>query len=515
MMEGFLEWMLEASLLVLLILAIRKVFMGKIRYGVIYALWGLVLLRFLLPGNMIATPVSIENLFLAASNHIEEAGREIKEGWQGTGGILEQTSGMAVGNALEEKEDTDLGIGAVQGKSVTFTATADKTVKIPWKFLLPMIWAGVSPVLFSWFFLSNVRLLGKMRKRRVFYGKRGNIKIYLINGIQSPCLYGFFRPAIYLPFFTVRGDGRVSKEELGQIITHEFVHYRHGDHIWAMIRMLFVSAYWFNPFIWIASSCSKKDAELYCDETVIQILGEEKRFCYGEMLVRLAGRAEWGDFRYSMLLISRRGKEMERRIRAISGRRHYSKWVLIPLMAALCLAAGITCSAGMAPVVVKEATTGEVGHVVLDHHKEGGRKEAALQSGIEDALEQEEFVLADSPQKAFDEYLSIFTEAVNSGNADKLSQVLEPGSDIYLQQCRLVKNYHKRGIREKVKAYSVSIREISDGFVEVDSDEKIRVTYADGISKIVKQQYCYTCRLFKDEMGICGWIITDMQEILL
>ena len=35
MMEGFLEWMLEASLLVLLILAIRKVFMGKIRYGVI------------------------------------------------------------------------------------------------------------------------------------------------------------------------------------------------------------------------------------------------------------------------------------------------------------------------------------------------------------------------------------------------------------------------------------------------------------------------------------------------
>lgn len=206
---------------------------------------------------------------------------------------------------------------------------------------------------------------------------------------------------------------------------------------------------------------------------------------------------------------------MERRIRAISGRRHYSKWVLIPLMAALCLAAGITCSAGMAPVVVKEATTGEVGQVVLDHHKGGGRKEAALQSGIEDALEQEEFVLADSPQKAFDEYLSIFTEAVNSGNADKLSQVLEPGSDIYLQQCRLVKNYYKRGIREKVKAYSVSIREISDGFVEVDSDEKIRVTYADGISKIVKQQYCYTCRLYKDEMGICGWIITDMQEILL
>ena len=184
-------------------------------------------------------------------------------------------------------------------------------------------------------------------------------------------------------------------------------------------------------------------------------------------------------------------------------------------MAALCLAAGITCSAGMAPAVVKEATTGEVGHVVLDHHKEGGRKEAALQSGIEDALEQEEFVLADSPQKAFDEYLSIFTEAVNSGNADKLSQVLEPGSDIYLQQCRLVKNYHKRGIREKVKAYSVSIREISDGFVEVDSDEKIRVTYADGISQIVKPQYCYTCRLYKDEMGICGWIITDMQEILL
>lgn len=508
-MEGFLEWMLEASLLVFLILVIRKVFMGKIRYGIIYALWGLVLLRFLLPGNIIATPVSIENLFSAASGHIKEAGRNVEKA--GDRGVLEKDLGLAVGSAMEGAGDVDLGINAAQGKS--FTPAADKRGNIPWKLLLPVLWAAVSCVLFSWFILSNARLLGRMKKRRVFYGKRGNIKIYIVSGIHSPCLYGFIRPAIYLPSFAVLGDGRVSKEELGQIITHEYVHYRHGDHIWAMLRMFFVSAYWFNPFAWIASSCSKKDAELYCDETVIQILGEEKRFCYGEMLVRLAGKAEWGDFRYSMLLISRKGKEMERRIRAISGRRNYPKWALVPLMAALCLAAGITCSAGMAPAVVQEVAAEESGHAVLDNYKEGGRKEAAIQSGIEDTLEQEEFVLADTPEKAFDEYLSIFTEAVNSGNIDKLGQVLEPGSDIYLQQCRLVKNYYKRGIREKVRAYSVSTMEISDGCTEIDSDEKIRVTYADGSSKIVKQQYCYTCRLYTDEMGTFGWVITDMQEI--
>ena len=42
-MECFIEWMIESSLLILMILGIRKIFMGKIRYAGVYALWLVVL----------------------------------------------------------------------------------------------------------------------------------------------------------------------------------------------------------------------------------------------------------------------------------------------------------------------------------------------------------------------------------------------------------------------------------------------------------------------------------------
>ncbi len=118
---------------------------------------------------------------------------------------------------------------------------------------------------------------------------------------------------------------------------------------------------------------------------------------------------------------------------------------------------------------------------------------------------------ADTPEEAFDWYIKIFTSAVNTGNISKMDQVLAESREIYLQQCNLVKNYYKRGIREKVKGYSVSVREGENGCIEIDSKEKIKVSYADGKSKIVKQSYRYICE--QDIDGNDGWIITDMQEI--
>jgi len=580
MMEVFLEWMLEASLLVGMILVIRRIFMGKIRYRLIYALWGVVLLRFLVPINIIATPFSIENILSKTSLVWEKEDLTAREGHKNKQKILLEETGRGV--FLSEGSDRKVSgnrnkivpIGSEekegfreQGKTVMAPAAGkniEKTISIPWRRFLPVVWAVIFVLLFLWLFLSNIILLNKMKKNRILYGKKENIMIYAVGGIQNPCLYGFFRPSIYLPYSLVLEDmgEKISKEELEQMITHEFVHYKHKDHIWAMLRMLLVSVYWFNPFVWIAASCSKKDAELFCDETVIHLLGEEKRFCYGEMLVRLAGKPVWGDFRYSMLQMSRKGKEMERRIRAISKRRSYSKWMMIPLMAVLCMAIGITCSAGMDSVadqkqnVEKENTDNKknAGSDTIENmvqknstalkntgiwkdNTEESRYPYASLTRLEKALQEAGFhsvpfsqnaekgtvneednnvsasqnQWADTPEEAFDRYIKIFTSAVNTGNTGKMNQVLAKSRDIYLQQCNLVKNYYKRGIREKVKGYSVSVREGENGCIEIDSKEKIKVSYASGKSKIVKQSYRYTCE--QDIDGNHGWIITDMQEI--
>lgn len=703
-MEYFFEWILESSLLVLMILGIRKIFMGRIRYAGIYALWIVVLLRFMIPVNFISTPFSVGNIFSDAVSSWTpiEISEQNSEASASLGANPQQET------EIGEVSDTDSGIKEAGKKQIKYTKTQTeketlqqdtsqtqkgtfpafiKIKDINWRFIFGRGWLVISGILFLWLIMSNVCLIRKIKQNRIFYERRNKVNIYVASEIKNPCLYGFFKPAIYLPKALLSSDGgvRADQEELEQMITHEYVHYQHRDHIWAMLRMLLVSVYWFDPFLWLAVSYSKKDAELFCDETVIRLLGEEKRFSYGEMLVRLAGDTRWGDFRYSMMPMSRRGKEMEKRIRAISTRRTYSKWVLIPLVVTVSIAVGVTCSTGIGPLAKVEKATNkakeesvasgaalsstgegkrerdseqtvekqisiysdflnacaedtkyryyslawlEEDHVVLlvsskvsannaekwgsnaceiynivkdqvafcgnvacssssvggirlsdgkvwsntqyaisktwvqaeenelstetaenamqnsndessDYAKwlnefeqasgiafymspytakrggEGEPEVLALQNNVSyylaDAYREEEegTVAAATYEEAFQRYIETFTEAVNTGNVDKMSQVLAVGSDVYEQQCALAKNYYKRGIREEIKSCSISsTKMIASNQVGIHSREVIKVFYADATKKIIKQQYLYTCEYING-----NWIITKMSEI--
>lgn len=518
-MGTFLEWMLESSLLVLMVLGIRKIFMGKIPYAAIYSLWIVVLLRFMIPINLISTPVSVANLFektfsawdwsaadrenLGSADGVpgEDGTGQISAdltGLESTGDTLDQAS-LSAGNTLMTGSDHEklLQTGAATVGSTVTSARIHPLIR--WYPVWQYGRLVIAVIVLLWFVLSNVGLLRAIKAERCFYGRKGNVTIYTVAHLQTPCLYGLIKPAIYLPASLVMQDSdrRVSQEELEQMILHEYVHYCHRDHIWAMLRILVVSIQWFDPFAWIAASCSKKDAELFCDETVIHRLGEENRFRYGRMLVRLAGDGQWGDFRYSMMLMSRRGREMEQRIRAISGKRRYSKWMFLPLGAALVTAIGMTCSSGIGTLTGQDTASKVKASENTDE----------LQNNT--GTDSYSLSYADNYEGAFDRYIQTFTDAVNTGNIQGMDQVLLNGSDVYQQQCAIVQNYHKRGIREEILTYSITsaIKRTADQ-VSIDSYEEILVYYSDGTSKVVKQQYRYTCE-YVDQ----GWIVTGMQEI--
>ena len=78
--------------------------------------------------------------------------------------------------------------------------------------------------------------------------------------------------------------------------------------------MALLTVYWFNPLAWIASSCSKKDAELYCDETVLQQIGSKQRFEYGNLLIKLAAKPMIGGFCYSVVPMSRKGRDQRAKL---------------------------------------------------------------------------------------------------------------------------------------------------------------------------------------------------------
>lgn len=513
-MVTFLEWMLESSLLVLMVLGIRKIFMGKVHYAAIYSLWIVVLLRFMIPVNFISTPVSVANLFEKSFSAWDHAKADTQSGMSGR-----ETESRAVSSDLVSLKSTGQFSGAekLSNRGTLGTEADDRALSITetvkgnggsvftmlsimtsWYPLWKYGRMAVAILLLLWFVASNASLLRTIRADRSFYGQRGRLKIYTVSHLQTPCLYGFLEPAIYLPESLLVSEN-VSADEIRQMITHEYVHYQHRDHVWAMLRMLVVSLHWYNPFVWIAASCSKKDAELFCDETVIHMLGEENRFRYGRMLVRLAGNGRWGDFRYSMMMMSRRGREMEGRIRAISGKRRYSKWMLLPLGIALLAAIAVTCSSGIKTLTGQESVS----------KAKASEQELTEQLKESTGIELSTLQYADDYEEAFDRYIHSFTDAVNTGNIQNLNQVLLEGSDVHQQQCAIVQNYYKRGIHEEIMNYSISsVSKRTADQISIDSDEEILVHYSDDTSKVVRQKYRYTCEYVGQ-----GWIITGMQEI--
>ena len=533
-MEGFFEWMLESSLLVVLILGIRRIFMGKIRYAAIYALWLIVLLRFIIPVNFIPTPINIGNVFsdailsgLAAdSNGYKDEAADVLSKDDISDGAEEHASNIYSSNVLSEDGKNnvpgDISVNSRRtavGRFIIFSS------------------AIISAIFLLWITASNLCMTVRMKRHRIFYGKRNGVNVYIVCGIDNPCLYGFLRPAIYIPrsLFSDGKNGRIGRQlrigsdELEQIITHEYVHYLHKDHIWAVFRVILISVYWFHPFLWAAAICSRKDAELYCDEAVVDRIGEENRLCYGEMLVRLAKDARWGDFRYSMTPMSRRGKEMEHRIRAISTRKHYSVWLMFPLVVAAALSLGVTCGTGAVKSRGSEVDRGigipaipllenngisSVTQARYTGIPQGAAQEQTESEAIQNQPYEEEIAFdmkgySDGCEQAFSNYINLFTEAVNTGNTDRLNLVLVYGSPVYEQQCNIALNYYNRGIREEVKSYSiVSFEILEENKVEIHSKEKIKVYYAEGTSRVVKQEYKYTCEKING-----SWIITEMSDI--
>lgn len=57
-----IEWAITSSVLILVVLVLRRLLRGKISLGLQYGLWALVLLRLLLPISFGATAVSVLNL---------------------------------------------------------------------------------------------------------------------------------------------------------------------------------------------------------------------------------------------------------------------------------------------------------------------------------------------------------------------------------------------------------------------------------------------------------------------
>lgn len=195
------------------------------------------------------------------------------------------------------------------------------------------------------FALTNIIFALRLRRTRRRHEGDRSLPVYVSGAVDTPCLFGFLRPAVYLP------ENCADRDEVNLIMLHELAHYKHGDHIWSLVRCVLVSLYWFDPLVWIAASASRADAELACDESVTARLSPKGRIRYARTLLEFASGKK-GYFGSAAGIGSSGGKLKERVKLIVKERKTAKTAALLAVIAALTLTA---CAFTETKTVYKEA----------------------------------------------------------------------------------------------------------------------------------------------------------------
>ena len=255
-----LREVLTVSALILAVLLVRAIFKNRVPKRVVYALWLVVLVKLCLPGTLVSLPILPAEETAAPVQRVELPAQ--------TAPVVLQPAQAVVQPQVSAQQPVSPAQEAAEPAAKPLTAMQ----------IFQIIWAGGSALLGLWLLGTWLVFAIRLHKSRRFLSKRGGTRIYVSSAVKSPCLAGLV-PAVYLTEDVLQTDST----EL--ILRHELTHLRHLDFLWSLCRTAAVILYWWNPFIWLAAICSKRDAELACDEAVAAGLSDAQRLVYARAIL--------------------------------------------------------------------------------------------------------------------------------------------------------------------------------------------------------------------------------------
>lgn len=323
------EVLLTSSALILALLVLRQVFRKRISRRVQYALWGLVLVRLLVPANLPAADFSVLSVSEPARVQMEKRLEE-EPVYVLPVSTQEIARSSARPNVILPMEGRYSEVTQAEGQPAVLTKYAFTLEEA-----LGLVWAAGMGCMGLWLAVSNLRFWHMLRKKRIpMELPECRYPVYLVEeGLVSPCLFGLFRPAVYLtPAAMESGEG------LRHVLAHEETHGRHGDPLWSLLRSVCLAVYWFDPLVWWAAAAAREDCELACDESALRRLGEAERIPYGQTLLRLIPlQRSAGHVMLTATTMTSDKKRMKERIMRISEN-------LKMKTAALCAALAVTAA---------------------------------------------------------------------------------------------------------------------------------------------------------------------------
>ncbi len=333
------EWIVTLCILILIVIALRAVLKGKMSLRLQYALWGLVLLRLLVPVTFGHTGISATNLADTRPVQVVES--------IGATSIPARSFESAYDEVVREYTRQGVDVSALEGSELeALDYEAYERMKSPWTVgdILMAVWLAGVAVIGLWLLLANLHFGAKLRRsRRAFSVEDCPRAVYLSAAVDTPCLFGLFRPAIYVTPETVQDPA-----QLRHTVQHELTHLRHGDHIWAILRGVCLALHWYNPLVWWAAALSRRDAELACDEGTLTRLGEEERSAYGCTLIAMTCRKR-GSLLLTATTMNLSAHSLKERITLIAQKPKMAIYTLVAVVLVAAIAVGCTFTGSSEP----------------------------------------------------------------------------------------------------------------------------------------------------------------------
>lgn len=194
--------------------------------------------------------------------------------------------------------------------------------------VMPYIWFAGAVLMLGWLIFTNYSLNRKIKKSvlpipesinliledcKKKMGVEKDIRIVIQNIISTPALLGVFNPKILIS----PAISNLSDKEISYILRHELAHYKRKDLIVNHLLLLLQLVHWFNPVIWYCFKLIRQDMEVAADERVLTLLeaGEQKE--YGKALLSVIENFNFPRIAPRLIGMVDDKKNIEKRIKMI------------------------------------------------------------------------------------------------------------------------------------------------------------------------------------------------------
>ena len=333
------DWIVTSSVLIVVVTALRYLLRGRISLRLQYALWAIVLIRLLLP-------VQLGQTAFSALNAVNET-QEMQLTMSHPMFYIGETPDLAIPEVEPSPTLTTEELEQLrqQLELEYYEEMAQYAIPVSLSTVLQAVWLTGMAVTAAWFLFANLRFAAALRRSRRLTGQQcGSLPVYVSPLVETPCLFGLFRPAVYVTEGVLQDEAA-----LRHVLSHEQTHYRHGDHVWSVLRGVCLALHWYNPLVWLSAALSRRDAELACDEDTLNRLGEEQRTSYGETLIALTCGRKKGELLLTATTMTGSKKSLRERITLIAKRPKMALYALATAVLVVAVAAGCTFTGGREP----------------------------------------------------------------------------------------------------------------------------------------------------------------------